>query len=82
MMERVRELIRTAAVFTPGQQIKPVWFDWRQRQHRIIQTTYQWQEKSGDTTLLHFSVTDGEALYELIYNTKDQNWLLHGVEVA
>jgi hypothetical protein len=81
-MERVCEPIRTAVVFTPGQQIKPVWFDWHRRQHRIVQTTYSWQEKKGDTTLLHFSVTDGEALYELVYNTKDQTWLLNGIEVA
>jgi hypothetical protein len=79
-MERVCEPIRTAAIFTPGQQIKPVWFDWHRRQHRIVQTTYSWQEKKGDTTLLHFSVTDGEALYELVYNTKDQTWLLNGIE--
>ena len=79
-MERVCEPIRTAVVFTPGQHIRPVWFDWHRRQHRIVQTTYSWQEKKGDTTLLHFSVTDGEALYELVYNTKDQTWLLNGIE--
>jgi hypothetical protein len=80
-MERVREPIRVAAIFTPGQRIRPVWFDWRRRQHRVLETTYIWKEQVGDTVLLHFSVTDGGALYELIYDTADQNWTLHGIEV-
>jgi hypothetical protein len=79
-MERIREPIRIAAVFTPGQRLKPVWFDWRRRQHRILETTYTWQEQVGETTFLHFSVTDGGALYELVYNTTEQSWLLNGVE--
>ncbi len=81
-MEQIKELVRIAAVFTPGQQIKPVWFDWHRRQHKIVQTTSLWKERQGDATLLHFSVTDGEALYELIYNTREQNWMLNGVEAA
>ncbi|MBJ6726411.1 hypothetical protein [Geomesophilobacter sediminis] len=80
-MERVREQIRIATIFTPGRQIKPVWFDWHNRKHSILRTTYFWREKVGDALLLHFSVTDGEALYELVYNTKDQSWLLNGIEV-
>jgi hypothetical protein len=59
-----------------------VWFDWRRRQHRVVRTTYYWRELQGASTLLHFAVTDGEALYELIYNTKDLHWLLHGIESA
>ena len=79
-MERVREPIRIAAIFTPGQRIRPVWFDWRRRQHRVLETTYSWQEQVRNTVLQHFSVTDGGALYELVYNTTDQVWLLNGME--
>ena len=81
-MERLRDPIRLAAIFTPGQQIRPVWFDWRNRQHRIVQATYSWQERLGDTVLLHFAVTDGEALYELVYDTAGQSWRLQGVEAG
>ena len=81
-MERVNELIRAAAIFTPGKQIKLVWFDWRRRQYRIVETTYHWREQCGDALLLHFAVTDGEALYELIFSTKEQNWRLQGVEAG
>ena len=79
-MERIREPIRIAAIFTPGQRLRPVWFDWRRRQHRVLETTYSWQEQVGETIFLHFAVTDGGALYELVYNTKDQNWRLEGIE--
>ena len=79
-MEQLREPIRLAAIFTPGQRIRPVWFDWHRRQHRVLETTYSWQERVGNTVLLHFSVTDGNTLYDLVYNTRDQTWLLNGIE--
>lgn len=75
-MERIREPIRVAVVFGPGKTIRPVWFEWRQRKHTICQTTYRWKDRIGDDLRLHFSVTDGEALYELVYNTSDQCWTL------
>jgi len=81
-MEWVREPVRVAAVFAPGQQIKPVWFDWQRRKHTVIETTYCWKGSSGEDTLLYFSVSDGEALFELIYNTVDQGWTLNGVEAV
>lgn len=33
-------------------------------------------------TLMHYSVTDGETLYDLVYNTTEQSWLLNGIEVT
>lgn len=81
-MERIREPVRVAAVFSPGRQIKPVWFDWQRRKYTVRETTYCWKDTVGDATLLHFSVSDGEALYELIYNTAEQNWTLNWVEAG
>jgi hypothetical protein len=80
-MERIREPIRVAAIFTPGRKIRPVWFDWKRKKHTVLETTYTWLEKTGDTVLLHFAVADGEALYELVYDTREQSWMLNGVEV-
>jgi hypothetical protein len=31
----------------------------------------------GEVTLLHFAVSDGKALYEIVYNPVDQSWTLH-----
>jgi hypothetical protein len=81
-VERIKEQIRIATIFTPGRQIKPVWFDWHNRKHTILETTYYWKEQAGAATLLHFAVTDGEALYDLVYNTLDQSWLLNGIEIT
>lgn len=75
-MERIREPIRVAVVFGPGRAVKPVWFEWRRRKHTITQTTYSWSDRVGDDIRLHFSVTDGEALFELVYSTTRQNWEL------
>lgn len=67
-------------VFGPGNRIKPVWFDMDRRQHTIRQITNSWKERRGETTLLHFHVTDDGALYELIYNMTDGNWKLEQIE--
>ena len=75
-MEKIREPIRVAVVFGPGRTIKPVWFEWRRRKHTINRTTYTWSDKVGEDIRLHFSVTDGEALFELIYSTTNQCWTL------
>jgi hypothetical protein len=81
-MERLREPVRVAAIFAPGRMIRPVWFEWNRKKHTVLETTYSWPEKSGDTILLHFAVVNGEALYELVYDTREQSWTLSGVEAG
>jgi hypothetical protein len=73
---RIGEPIRVAVVFGPGRRITPVWFDWRNRKHAIIETTYTWSDSKGDARRLHFSVRDGGGLYELVYDTREQTWEL------
>lgn len=75
-MGRMGEKIRVAAIFEPGKQIRPVWFERHCRQHRVLKTTYTWRDTVGRTSLVHFAVTDGEALYELIYNPHEGSWTL------
>lgn len=70
--------VRIAVVFQPGVKARPVWFELNQRQHRITRTTYFWKDMVGDTPLLHFAVvTEDNALYELVYNSDDQTWMLY-----
>ena len=71
------EKIRVAAIFEPGKRIRPVWFERNRRQHKVVEITYNWRNQVGDTQLLHFAVSDGEALYEIVYNPADQSWTLH-----
>lgn len=81
-MERIGEKVRVAVIFAPGSRVRPVWFEWNREKHTIKETTYCWRDKIGNATLLRFAVTDGSSLFELSYNTGDQNWTLVGVEAA
>jgi hypothetical protein len=70
--------VRIAVVFQPGMKAKPVWFEMNRKQHKISRTTYYWKDRVGETPLVHFAVvTEDEALYELVFNTTDQSWLLY-----
>jgi hypothetical protein len=80
MMTRVRENIRVGAVHGPGSSLRPVWFDWKRQKHDISEVTYHWRHCAGNDLILHYSVTDGTALYELVYNATQQVWLLEGVD--
>jgi hypothetical protein len=72
--------IRVGAIFESGRAIRPVWFDWQRRKYSVTEITYRWQELSGETKTLHFTVSDGQDLFELIYDTDRQIWILAGVE--
>lgn len=80
MMKRVSEHIRVGAIHGPGSSLRPVWFDWNRKKHDIREVTYHWRHRAGDDLILHYSVTDGTALYELVYNSTRQLWLLEGVD--
>ncbi len=80
MLNRIRTPIRVATVFEPGGKVRPVWFEWNRRRHTVKETTYTWKGKKGEAVLLHFAVTDEANLFELVYNTVDQTWMLEGVE--
>ena len=76
------EKVRVAAIFEPGKRIRPVWFDCRHHKHVVRETTYSWQDHCGDKLQLHFTVTDGEALYELVYSPLDGTWILKTQQAA
>ncbi len=79
-MQRFCESIRVAAVFSPGTRVKPVWFEWRRQRHAVTRWPYFWKDSLGGATRLHFAVCDDSNLYEIVYDTSDQNWTLVGVE--
>ncbi len=72
-----RKGVRIAVLFEPGKRARPVWFELNHRQHRITESTYHWQDRVGERQLLHYAVTDGEALYELVFDPADQSWTVH-----
>lgn len=80
MLQRIREHIRVAVIHGPGNRLRPVWFDWKQHKHEIREITYHWQHSAGKELLLHYSVSDGRALYELVYNTTKLVWMLESID--
>lgn len=71
-----------AAIFEPGKPIRPVWFERRRRQHKVVETTYRWHTRIGDSDFSHFAVSDGEALYELVYDPQDGSWTVRDQQAA
>ena len=69
--------IRIAVIYEPGKRIRPVWFELNRKQHKVVETTYHWRDMIGEAHYLHYTVTDGEVLYELIFNPHDQTWTLN-----
>ena len=77
---RVKEAIRVAVVFGPGRSIRPIWFDWQNRKHTVMETTYTWSDLEGSSRRLHFAVRDEGGLYDLTYDTAAQTWELTGLD--
>jgi hypothetical protein len=77
-----REPVRVAVIFEPGKGVRLIWFDRQRRQHVVKETTYRWQSRIGDKPQLHFTVTDGEALYELVYSPLESSWTLTDQQVT
>ena len=69
--------VRIAVIYEQGKRIRPVWFELNRRQYRVLETTYHWRDKIGETPFFHYTVTDGEGLYELVFSPLDQSWTIH-----
>jgi hypothetical protein len=82
MIHQVKEDIRVAVIFGPGNTIRPVWFDWGRRKHEVREVTYSWQAREGTATVLHFAVSDGANLFELAFNSTNRTWLLTAVNTG
>ncbi len=78
MAEEIREPVKVMAIFDKG--VRPVKFKWRGRVYPVKDVTHSWSSRDGKARLMHFAVTDGNALYELSYDPSSSLWLLEGVE--
>ena len=79
MATEINTSIKVGAVFSRG-EIKPAWFSWNNRQIRIRETAFTWKTWEGSAPIYHFSVTDGQGLYEICFNGKTLGWMLLNVE--
>jgi len=78
MVESIGEGIKVIAVFDRG--VTPVKFRWRGRLYAIREVTHSWSTMDGASSILHFSVTDGQTLFELAYNRASLRWSIEASE--
>ena len=62
--------------------MRPLWFVWRGRRHPVQQVTGVWHEQDGSLRHRCFSVTDGDAYYELRFDARALRWFLTKVALA
>jgi len=79
MTVEIDESIAVGAVFSRG-GVKPAWFEWRGRQVRVREIAFTWKTREGSACILHFSVTDGQGLYEICFNQASLGWCLSKAE--
>ena len=78
----IGEAIEVIALFDRGMRpLRPLRFRWQGRVHRIRELTFTWSTMEGADHVVHFSVHDGSALYELSYNKATLRWTLENVAV-
>lgn len=72
MATEINEQIKVLAVF--DKMIKPVKFKWKGRVYPVKEVTYTWTTREGSAPVVHFSVSDGDSLFELSYNQSTMKW--------
>lgn len=76
----IGEIINVIASFGLPYKIKPIRFHWYGKLREVKDITYTWTTKEGQSSIYHFSVTDGNTLYELSFNTTSLLWRLENLE--
>ncbi len=76
----IREPVEVIALFDRGMTpLRPLRFRWKGSVYRVREITFTWSTNDGSAPVLHFSVHDGAALYELLYNKSTMKWTLECV---
>ncbi|MBM4144668.1 MAG: hypothetical protein FJ240_00110 [Nitrospira sp.] len=77
----IGETISVIASFGLPYKIKPLRFRWSGKLFEVRDITYSWQTKEGLSKIYHFSISDGNTLYELSFDTFSLLWRLEKAEV-
>jgi hypothetical protein len=77
---QIGETISVIVSFGLPYKIRPVKFKWTGKVFEVKEITYFWITKEGQSTIYHFSVSDGKTLYELSFDTTSLMWRLENLE--
>lgn len=75
--EGLDEPISVGAVF--DKVIKPVWFKWSGRMHRIDKITYRWKDRVGDEIRHYFSIEIEGVIYQIYFSDRELIWRMDKV---
>ena len=76
----IGETISVIASFGLPYRIRPVRFRWSGKLFEVRDITYSWQTREGQKRIYHFSISDGQTLYELSFDTSSLLWKMEKVE--
>jgi hypothetical protein len=69
----LNERIEVFAWFRNG-KIQPTIFIWNNKEYKIKNITYSWQERRGKELINYFSVNTGTDLYQISFNNTTFSW--------
>ncbi len=76
----IGESISVIATFGLPYRIRPLRFRWAGRLYDVKEVTYTWKSKEGQREIFHYSVTSGDCLYELTFDTGSLLWRIENLE--
>lgn len=80
MIEEIGEPIDVVAAFTNG-KLMPILFSWHSRRYYNLKVASVWNEREGESRLIHIIVTaDTPNQYEICFNTGNFKWNLVKVD--
>jgi len=74
--EELNERIQVLAWFKNG-KILPRQFVWNNKNYKIKEITYNWQEHKGREIINCFSVSTGNDLYQISFNNITYGWRIN-----
>lgn len=77
---QLKEGISVIASFGAPYRIRPVRFRWAGRLFDVKEITYTWKTREGRSEIYRFSVTTGNSLYELSFDTATLLWTIESLE--
>lgn len=71
--QELNERIAVLVWFRNG-KIQPQMFVWNNKEYKIKDTHYTWQERRGQETINYFSVDTGTDLYQISFSNLSLSW--------
>ncbi len=71
--------IKVGVIYDPDKGTRPVWFVFMGKKHTIKGITYRWRVKRGVDYMDHYSITDGENQFEIVYDRLNAKWMIENI---